>query len=405
MTRCNSTLYCLAVLLALARSAPNIIQTHHRDIFENMEDIEIKDVIDSDNQDLEDFQILGGFGYSQSLQDFDMPVIYEDGVTMVEEVTEDGVTMVEEVTEDSETMVDEDPEGKDGTEVETVEGGAIFEDIGQDTSERSLGKDMKYLDTKIKSDEIGKRYEIDYDIDSMEEADNDFEWNNQLEELQKVEQNSKITLNEKSLFTPEVEDRNKQIYKGTNVNDISDENTEELNDTEEINNLLVSDINEKQILENMPQKILAEESDTVPVTNINQINEIATESKELLEANGYDTFSVSNLDEIKEVTAIEATNSITKDEIKPETTIITRNVADIEEITDVENTLNNSTDTRLDDIIAVNAGNDLEKEKSNEGESKNNDEEDIVIVTQTVSGGEVFKTENVILIFLLAFIM
>jgi len=393
MIWCNSTWYCLTVLVSLARSAPNIIHLPHADIFENMEDIEVKNVIDSDNTFLDDFEVLGGFGYSQSLQDFDMPVIYRE---------------VEKMEEDN--------EGRDTVEVEIVEDVTAFETKSQDTSEESLVEDVNYLDNEIRRNEIINSNEINSDDNSMDESDtliqseedidNEIDSSNQLKEIEQVdEQDYKIVL-ENSRLTPEDEDGKEEIYiEGTKVIEIEHENIEESKDTndKEIVNVLVSNTNEIEALENVSKDISADDDNIFPELNINEIHAVAKESTETVEEEG-DTFPLSNVNEVKEVTENDANNSITRDETKPVTTIITTNVGDIEEITDIDITTQDNTDTGVDEITAVSsAGNDLKKGK--EIESNLSDEEEEIIVTQTISGGELFKSEKALLIFLVAFIM
>merc|ERR1719430_593507 len=392
MIWCNSTWYWLTVLLSLARSAPNIIHLPHADIFENMEDIEVKHVIDSDNTFLDDFEVLGGFGYSQSLQDFDMPVIYRE---------------VEKTEEDNEE--------RDTVDVEIVEKVTAFETKSQDTSQESLVEDVNYLDNEIRINEIINSNEINSDDNSMgesdtliqlEDIDNEIDSSNQLKEIEQVdEQDYKIVL-ENSRLTPEDEDGQEEIYiEGTNVIEIEHENSEESKDKndKEIVNVLVSNKNEIEALENVSKEISADDDNIFPELNINEIHAVAKESTETVEEEG-DTFPLSNVNEVKEVTENEANNSITRDETKPVTTIITTNVGDIEEITDIDITTQDNTDTGVDEITAVSsAGNDLKKGK--EIESNLSDEEEEIIVTQTISGGELFKSEKALLIFLVAFIM
>merc|ERR1719430_1601350 len=377
MIWCNSTWYWLTVLLSLARSAPNIIHLPHADIFENMEDIEVKHVIDSDNTFLDDFEVLGGFGYSQSLQDFDMPVIYRE---------------VEKTEEDNEE--------RDTVDVEIVEKVTAFETKSQDTSQESLVEDVNYLDNEIRINEIINSNEINSDDNSMgesdtliqlEDIDNEIDSSNQLKEIEQVdEQDYKIVL-ENSRLTAEDEDGQEEIYiEGTNVIEIEHENSEESKDTndKEIVNVLVSNKNEIEALENVSKEISADDDNIFPELNINEIHAFAKESTETVE----------------EVTENDANNSIQRDENKPVTTIITTNVGDIEEITDIDITTQDNTDTGVDEITAVSsAGNDLKKGK--EIESNLSDEEEEIIVTQTISGGELFKSEKALLIFLVAFIM
>eukprot|EP00092_Neocalanus_flemingeri_P018515 GFUD01020043.1.p1 GENE.GFUD01020043.1~~GFUD01020043.1.p1 ORF type:complete len:402 (+),score=163.91 GFUD01020043.1:39-1208(+) len=74
----------LTVLLILPLSTPNILLLHTPNNLENLVDVEVETAADSDADVIEQdgFEILGGFGYSNSLADFEFPVVYKDIVNM-----------------------------------------------------------------------------------------------------------------------------------------------------------------------------------------------------------------------------------------------------------------------------------------------------------------------------------
>merc|ERR1739838_778700 len=69
----------LVILLLLPVVVPSILPLQQQDVFEHLGDVGVEIEADSDiveNDGLDNLDMLGGFGYSNSLANFDFPVIY-----------------------------------------------------------------------------------------------------------------------------------------------------------------------------------------------------------------------------------------------------------------------------------------------------------------------------------------
>merc|ERR1739838_96576 len=67
----------LVILLLLPEVVPSILPLQQQDVFEHLGDLEVENEADSDIVENDGLGMLGGFGYSNSLADFDFPVIYK----------------------------------------------------------------------------------------------------------------------------------------------------------------------------------------------------------------------------------------------------------------------------------------------------------------------------------------
>merc|ERR1739838_1099347 len=66
----------LVILLLLPEVVPSILPLQQQDVFEHFGDVEVENAADSDIVENDGLGMLGGFGYSNTLADFDFPVIY-----------------------------------------------------------------------------------------------------------------------------------------------------------------------------------------------------------------------------------------------------------------------------------------------------------------------------------------
>merc|ERR1739838_992954 len=66
----------LVILLLLPEVVPSILPLQQQDVFEHLGNVEVENAADSDIVETDGLGMLGGFGYSNTLADFDFPVIY-----------------------------------------------------------------------------------------------------------------------------------------------------------------------------------------------------------------------------------------------------------------------------------------------------------------------------------------
>merc|ERR1739838_520958 len=66
----------LVILLLLPEVFPSILPLQQQDVFEHFGDVEVENAAEPDIIENDGLGMLGGFGYSNTLADFDFPVIY-----------------------------------------------------------------------------------------------------------------------------------------------------------------------------------------------------------------------------------------------------------------------------------------------------------------------------------------
>jgi len=151
--------------LLIVGAAPKILPMHHSDMLEisDEEDETLTEVVESDG-----FEIFGGFGYSNSLADFGVPVVYKEIVNL-------------QVVKDNESEVDEtakvqyhDTEKENNIKKEITEKGEI---TTNDISEyKEQVKELEFKDEYLEPEESQtihgemSKVELASESDSLEES-------------------------------------------------------------------------------------------------------------------------------------------------------------------------------------------------------------------------------------------
>merc|ERR1739838_1016003 len=123
----------LVILLLLPGVFPSILPLQQQDVFEHLGDVEVENAADSDIVENDGLGMLGGFGYSNTLADFDFPVIYryKENKNVVNKDTNEDNEKKDVVSKDT----NEDNEKKDVVRKDTNEDNENMdatEDIEQD---------------------------------------------------------------------------------------------------------------------------------------------------------------------------------------------------------------------------------------------------------------------------------
>ena len=155
---------CLLVnLLLLQEVVPSILPLQQQDVFEHLGGVEIENAADSDIVENDGLGMLGGFGYSNTLADFDFPVIYR--------YNEKKDVVDKDTNEDNEKKdvvikaTNEDNENKDATEdIEQEMKNVLYEESQMGEFEELETETLEEVDNEVSGIENENYGESDIDM-------------------------------------------------------------------------------------------------------------------------------------------------------------------------------------------------------------------------------------------------